>query len=241
MESITKRIKEFLNVRSGYGDGDGSGFGDGSGNGSGYGDGDGDGSGYGNGNGNGDGYGDGSGNGYGYGFGYGYGYGDGYGYGNGFGDGVKKVNNHDIYIVDDTPTIITALFNNYAKGYIVGNDLTLKPCYIAKNGDIFAHGKTLREAVTALQDKLFEDMPEEERIAAFIECHDYDGVYSNSDLYDWHHKLTGSCEMGRQQFAKDHGIDLDGKMSIKEFIKLTKNAYGGAIIKKLEKEYRKGR
>ena len=173
MESITKRIKESLNVRSGDGSGDGSGYG------SGY--------------------------------------------------GVKKVNNHDIYIVDDTPTIITALFNNYAKGYIVGNDLTLKPCYIAKNGDIFAHGKTLREAVTALQDKLFEDMPEEERIAAFIECHDYDGVYSNSDLYDWHHKLTGSCEMGRQQFATAHGIDLDGKMSIKEFIKLTKNAYGGEI------------
>lgn len=201
MESITKRIKEFLNVRSGYGSGNGDGYGYGSGNGSGFGDGD----------------------------------GDGYGY------GVKKVNNHDIYIVDDTPTIITALFNNYAKGYIVGNDLTLKPCYIAKNGDIFAHGKTLREAVTALQDKLFEDMPEEERIAAFIECHDYDGVYSNSDLYDWHHKLTGSCEMGRQQFATDHGIDLDGKMSIKEFIKLTKNAYGGEIIKKLEKEYQKGR
>lgn len=125
MESITKRIKEFLNVRSGSGSG----------------------------------------------------YGFGSGCGSDFGYGVKKVNNHDIYIVDDTPTIITALFNNYAKGYIVGNDLTLKPCYIAKNGDIFAHGKTLREAVTALQDKLFEDMPEEERIAAFIECHDYDGVY----------------------------------------------------------------
>ena len=203
--------------------------------------GDGDGSGNGFGSGYGYGYGDGSGNGFGFGDGDGDGSGNGSGYGDGSGNGVKKVNNHDIYIVDDTPTIITALFNNYAKGYIVGNDLTLKPCYIAKNGDIFAHGKTLREAVTVLQDKLFEDMPEEERIAAFIECHDYDGVYSNSDLYDWHHKLTGSCEMGRQQFATDHGIDLDGKMSIKEFIKLTKNAYGGEIIKKLEKEYRKGR
>ena len=239
MESITKRIKEFLNVRSGFGDGDGYGYGYGYGNGYGNGFGYGYGNGFGDGDGSGFGYGDGSGFGDGDGSGYGDGYG--YGYGNGFGDGVKKVNNHDIYIVDDTPTIITALFNNYAKGYIVGNDLTLKPCYIAKNGDIFAHGKTLREAVTALQDKLFEDMPEEERIAAFIECHDYDGVYSNSDLYDWHHKLTGSCEMGRQQFAKDHGIDLDGKMSIKEFIKLTKNAYGGEIIKKLEKEYQKGR
>lgn len=233
MESITKRIKEFLNVRSGSGCGDGCGDGDGDGYGYGYG--------FDDGCGDGCGFDDGCGDGSGYGSGYGYGYGYGCGDGCGDGYGVKKVNNHDIYIVDDTPTIITALFNNYAKGYIVGNDLTLKPCYIAKNGDIFAHGKTLREAVTALQDKLFEDMPEEERIAAFIECHDYDGVYSNSDLYDWHHKLTGSCEMGRQQFAKDHGIDLDGKMSIKKFIKLTKNAYGGAIIKKLEKEYRKGR
>ena len=207
MESITKRIKEFLNVRSSSGNGSGFGYGFG--------------------------YGDG------YGSGSGFGFGDGSGFG--FGDGVKKVSNHDIYIVDDTPTIITALFNNYAKGYIVGNDFTLKPCYIAKNGDIFAHGKTLPEAVAAMQDKLFEDLPEEERIAAFIESHDYEGTYENTDLYDWHHRLTGSCEMGRQQFAIDHGIDLDGKMSIIEFIKLTKNAYGGKIIKKLEKEYRKGR
>ncbi len=122
---------------------------------------------------------------------------------------------------------------------MVGSDLTLSPCYIVKNGDTFAHGKTLQKATEALQDKLFEDMPEEERIAAFIEAHDYSGTYHVSDLYDWHHRLTGSCEMGRQQFAKDHGIDLNGKMSIKEFIRLTKNAYGGEIIKKLAKEYQK--
>lgn len=165
--------------------------------------------------------------------------GDGFGSGYGDGSGIKSLNNQDIYIVDGVPTIITALFDNYAKGFIVGNDFTLKPCYIAKSGGIFAHGKTLREAVAAIHGKLFKNMPEEERIAAFIECHDYEGTYNNTDLYDWHHRLTGSCEMGRQQFAKNHGIDLDGEMSIKEFIKLTKNAYGGEIIKKLEKEYGK--
>lgn len=190
MESITERIKEFLNIGYGYGSGNSDD--------------------------------------YGLGFGFGYGY------------GIKSLNNYDIYTVDGVPTIITALLDNYAKGFILDNDFTLKPCYVAKSGDIFAHGKTLREAVVAMQDKLFEDMPEEERIAAFIECHDYDRVYNNTDLYDWHHRLTGSCEMGRQQFAKDHGIDLDGKMSTKEFIKLTKNAYGGEIIRKLEKEYKKG-
>lgn len=194
MESLTKRIKEFLNTGSGDG----------------------------------------------YSSGYGSGYGDGYGSGDGSGDGIKSLNNYDIYIIDGVPTIITALFDNYAKGFILGNDFMLKPCYVAKNGDVFAHGETLREAVAAMRDKLFDDMPEEERIAAFIECHEYDEVYNNTDLYDWHHRLTGSCEMGRQQFAKDHGIDLDGKMSIKEFIRLTKNAYGGEIIRKLEKEYKKG-
>ena len=40
--------------------------------------------------------------------------------------------------------------------------------------------------------------------------------------------------MGRQQFAKDHGVDLDGEMTVEEFIKLTKNSFGGDIIKRLE-------
>ena len=233
MASITEQIKAFLNDDSGFGfgysfgSGFGSGFGDGYSFGSVFGDSSGFGSGFGDVSGFGSSFDDGS------------GFGDGFCSGDGY--GRKSLNNQDIYIVDGVPTIITALFDNYAKGFIVGNDFTLKPCYIAKSGGVFAHGKTLREAVIAMQDKLFEDMPEEERIAAFIESHDYEGIYENTDLYDWHHRLTGSCEMGRQQFATDHGIDLDGKMSIKEFIKLTKNAYGGDVIKKLEKEYRKGR
>ena len=231
MASITERIKAFLN--GGYDDGYG-----------GYDDDDGYDDGYG---GYDDGYGDDD-DGYGGGYDDGYGgdddddgYGGGYDDGYGYDYGIKSLNNQDIYMVDGVPTIITALFDNFARGYILGKDLTLSPCYIAKSGDIFAHGETLRKAVAAMQDKLFEDTPEEERIGAFKERHDYDGVYSNTDLYDWHHRLTGSCEMGRQQFAIDHGIDLDGKMSIKEFIKLTKNAYGGEIIKRLEKEYEKGR
>ncbi len=40
--------------------------------------------------------------------------------------------------------------------------------------------------------------------------------------------------MGRQQFAKYHNVDLKGEMTVEEFITLTKNAFGGDIIKKLE-------
>lgn len=50
-----------------------------------------------------------------------------------------------------------------AHGAILNGDLTLTPCYIVKQDNIFAHGETLREAMEALRDKLFEDMPEDER------------------------------------------------------------------------------
>ena len=228
MEGLTNRIKTFLNISSGYesggGYGDGGDYGDGGeacwGAGRGWG------------SGSGWGYGSGSGDGSGSGWDYGSGSGRGGGY------GIKTYGYKSVYIVDETATIITAVHGNIAKGFIVGNDFTLSPCYIAKNGDKFAHGETLRKAVSALQDKLFENMSEEERIAAFIECHDYEGIYENKDLYDWHHRLTGSCEMGRQQFAKDHGIDLDNKMSVKTFINLTKNAYGGSVIRKLREAYK---
>ena len=94
----------------------------------------------------------------------------------------------------------------------------------------------------ALRDKLFEDMPEEERIAAFLSEHAWGVEYPDSDYFDWHHRLTGSCEMGRRAFAAEHGLaKLDGKRTVEDFIKLTRNAYGGQVIEKLEKAYLVGR
>ena len=188
----------------------------------------------------GDGYGDGDGSGYGYGDGAGYGYGygsgsgngSGYGYGNG--NGLKSINGKKIYMVDDVPTTISHIHGNTAKGTIINNDLTETPCYIVKEGRYFAHGETLAEANQALQDKLFDEIPVKERIAAFWECHKKGVKYPTKDFFEWHHKLTGSCLMGRKQFAKDHDVDLEGKMTVEEFISLTKNAFGGEIIKRLE-------
>ena len=166
MASITEQIMTFLN--DGYGKGDGSGYGYGKGGGCCYGDGSGHGYGKGSGYVYDDGYGYGCGYGNGHCYGFDYGFAEGSGHGDGNCAGIKSLNNKDIYMVDGMPTIIAVSYDNYAKGFIVGNDFALKRCYIAKNGDIFAHGKTLREAVAALQNKLFEDMPEEKRIAAFI-------------------------------------------------------------------------
>ena len=233
--------------RDGYGYGDG--YGDGSGDGSGYGDGsgsgDGDGYGYGDGSGDGSGSGDGDGYGYGDGSGDGSGYGDGYGYGDGSGDGssygsgekIASISGQKIYDIDGVPTAIYRVKGNIAKGAILQSDLTFTPCFVVKQDVYFAHGDTLHEAMEALRDKLFEDLPEEERIEAFVAEHQPGVEYPNRDLFDWHHRLTGSCEAGRKAFVADRGLDMNGSTTPEEFVHLTRNAYGGEVIRKLEAHY----
>ena len=181
----------------------------------------------------------GSGDGYGYGYGDGYGYGCGYGSGCGNGDGgVKEINGHAVYVIDNTRTIITSIHGNVAQGFILEHNTKLVPCYIAKDNNHFAHGKTLREAFSSLQEKLYDDSTEEERIRAFkLKFPSYDTKYSNQDLFVYHHVLTGSCRMGRESFANSRGISLSDKTTVREFVQLTKDAYGGDIIKKLPKAY----
>ena len=239
METI--KIKEFLAARSGYGSGDGygSGTGYGSGDGYGYGTGYGDGYGYGTGYGYGSGTGYGSGVGYDDGSGYGYDDGSGYGYGTGYGassgSGIKKYDGEDVHMIDGVQTIITAVHGNIAKGAILQGDLTLTPCFIAKVDDCFAHGETVRQAVTDARDKAFEGLPQEERITAFLDAIKPNTAYPVMTLYDWHHRLTGSCEAGRKAFAKDHGIDLSADMTREAFFELTKDAYGGNVIREAMK------
>ena len=188
----------------------------------------------------------GSGYGYGSGDGYGYGDGDGYGYGSGSGDGdgygyggLAEINGNTVYLVDGVATIFTSIKGNVARGFILQSDLTQTPCYVVKGNGLFAHGDDLHEAMRALTDKMFEDMPEDERIEAFIKEHpELDTPYPNQDLFDWHHKLTGSCMAGRTAFVKDRGLTLDGETTVRDFIELTKNSYGGSTICELLDAYR---
>ena len=189
----------------------------------------------GDGSGSGSGYGYGYGSGYGSGYGYGYGSGSGYGYGSG--SGISDYNGAAVYIIDGVQTLIARVRGNVARGFVLSGDLTLQPCFIVKQDDKFAHGVTLHEARAALLAKLFADMPLEERISAFVEAHKSGKAYPNKDFFDWHHKLTGSCDMGRRQFAADHGISLEDSMTPEAFIKLTENAYGGDVIRRLKEYY----
>ena len=213
MAERLERIRSFLAVSYGDGDGDGYGDGYGDGSGSGYGDGDGDS------------------------FGSGSGYGDGSGFGDG--DGIKEFNGQKVYTIDGVQTLIYSVIENYAKGAILNSDLTLTPCYIVRVQNCFAHGETLHEAFHSAQDKLIKTSPLSERIATFKrEFPDTKKKIPARRLYEWHHLLTGSCTMGRDAFARNHGINIDkDSFTVREFIKLTCRSYGSETIIQLAKAY----
>ena len=166
-------------------------------------------------------------------YGYGSGYGD--GSGSGSGSGLKTFGGKDVFYIDDIRTIINRINGNVAYGAIIASDLSLTKCFVVKQDGKFAHGDTLKNAMSALADKLFEGMPTEERIERFWSEFSPGKKYPAQLFFDWHHRLTGSCKIGRRQFAEDRGIDVEiAKYTPEEFIELTENAYNGQIIRRLK-------
>lgn len=195
------------------------------------------------------GYGSGYGDGYGYGSGYGpgsvSGYGCGYGYGssnvcgNGYGGkDIKALNGNIVDYIDFIPTIITQVRDNIACGYIVKDDLTLFPCYVARVGDSFAHGETIKKAVADAEAKEMVYMPVEERIKKFVETFgSLDSKHTGKEFYEWHHILTGSCRFGRDEFCKAHDVDLTKKYTVRYFLDITDESYGSDVIKLIREAY----
>ena len=187
------------------------------------------------------GYGSGFGDGSGYGYGYGSGFGDGSDFGDGDGSGndcgVKSYDGKTVHLIDDVQTIISTIKGNLAKGFILNSDLSLSPCYICKGNGYFAHGETLKEARKALQEKILENMNTDETIERFLSTFEKNKKYPTKDFYEWHHYLTGSCEMGRKSFMRDRNINFDDTYTVDEFIALCENSYGGEIIKELKERW----
>lgn len=244
MESVIstrEEVQSFLSIQqpiyascgSGFGSSDFSGCGYGYGSGQGYASKDG--------NGSGNGCGAGYNNFYGYGFGCvcgrGFDKSDGYDEGSYYSN-ILTFNGNIVDCIDMLPTIIIQVNGNFAKGYIIKDDLTLDACYIAKIGNFFAHGKTLKDAVSDAVKKQGKNMPIEERIKNFVETFgSLNSEHTGKEYYDWHHFLTGSCQMGRDKFCEAHGIDLSKKYTVKYFLDITKNSYGSNIIKLVRESY----
>lgn len=116
---------------------------------------------------------------------------------------------------------------------VIKDDMSTAKMYIAKSGNLFAHGDTKAEALQAVNDKFYASLSFEKKKSEFIKLFKKDGTYPNRHFFEWHHFLTGSCESGRLMFVKSHNIDLDEGMSTITFLNLTKNEYNGEAIRQI--------
>lgn len=228
MENLKTATDKFLSIYSdysyGYGGGTGccDGFGGGGGNG------------FSNGCGNG------CGSGYGIGIGVSNGDGDGETDSYCYGDGISQYDNDNVYLIDGIQTIIKHIHGNIAEGFILNSDLTLTHCYVVKQDNEFAHDKTIHEAEEALRSKLFANLSDEARIDAFCAEFNITDRYPATTLFEWHHRLTGSCLMGREAFCRDRGIDVDNSsFTVAEFYDKTRHSYRGELIEKMWEQINK--
>lgn len=150
---------------------------------------------------------------------------------------IRQINGHKIYRIDTIPVIIHKIRNNIAKCEIVNKDLTFTPCFIIKRNNLFAHGKTMKDARTNLNNKIICQQDIEKKIDTFTQRFKKNAKYTGKEFYTWHHLLTGSCQMGRDNFVKNNAINLNKKYSVEEFIKICENDYGGEIIRRLKPYY----
>lgn len=128
--------------------------------------------------------------------------------------------------------------NGVAVGRILKGDLTTEITYVVKRNFLFAHGRTLEEAVEAVNAKVMQEMPVEERVEAFVKAFPLVDTFANGrELFRWHNILTGSCIQGRRAFCESKGLDLDHEYTIAQFIAMTINAYGGEVIRLLKERY----
>lgn len=155
--------------------------------------------------------------------------------GSGTGYKIKILNANEVHYVDNIPCIFHSIKGNIAKVTIINqwNYQDEGIAYIAKNDYFFAHGKSIREAVEALNAKYYATLDTEGKIVEFKKLFQ-NGAVDVKTLHTWHGILTGSCELGRSQFQKEHGLSDDDTLTIDEFIALTKNAYGSAVIEKIK-------
>lgn len=78
----------------------------------------------------------------------------------------------------------------------------------------------------------------EERLAKFkAEFPSLLAVATCATFYKWHHILTGSCAMGRNEFVKSHSLDMEKEYTVEYFLDIVKDSYGRAAIRQLREMY----
>lgn len=141
---------------------------------------------------------------------------------------LRKYNNRDVIYVDGLATVVESVHKNIIKGFILGDDFSEEKTFVAQNNGYTAHGKTIKDALKAAEDKFFNSLGFESKKQKFLKnFSEKNKKYPAKDFFDWHFYLTGSCLQGRLSFVKEKNIDIEkDSFTVEEFFELTKGVFG---------------
>ena len=102
---------------------------------------------------------------------------------------------------------------------IYNNDIEdIKPLFIAKEGELSAHGYTIREAVEDLTYKKLDSIDTDEIVRKIKKT----GKVTRSQ----YRAITGACSFGTNKFCEEHNIQNLEEISLDELRKILIDDYG---------------
>ena len=112
--------------------------------------------------------------------------------------------------------------------YFKGNLTTDKRCYVAQDGDDYAHGDTAEKALTDLRFKVLSRDFDPDTLIATIKAR------GTVELIDYR-LLTGACESGTREHLLNHGIDPDTTtfLPLAKALEVSRSGYGGEIFARM--------
>jgi len=110
---------------------------------------------------------------------------------------------------------------------IDSGELLLEDCVIAEQDGVFAHGETLKKAMSDLQFKQAKNRGADQYRELSM-----DAQVSFEDAVTMYRVITGACEFGTEQFIKTFGghTKIKESYSPREIIKITRSQYNHDVF-----------
>jgi len=153
---------------------------------------------------------------------------------------LKTYKGQRIYEIDGIPCVFKSINKSllFAKVAVINSkDLSSSLQFVFKFNNFFAHGGSLKQAKSDAEAKYYSQLDFPARIKEFNSTFKQGVKYNAQLFYNWHTTLTGSCSSGKARWVKERGFDLKSKITIEEFVNLTKDSYGGNVIKQLKDSF----
>ena len=145
---------------------------------------------------------------------------------------TKKENEDALYMDIDgqrvehiiADNILSKVIKKKGNIYHVQNYGSDKITYLVKDGDIYSHGETLKEAKESLKYKISN------RDISEFEKYTLDDELDDITIIRMYRAITGACEAGTKYFCENN--KLPKKCTIRKAIELTQGQYGNESFRK---------